>query len=373
MKIAQIVSTFWPYLGGMGNVTRFFSQYLSARGHEVTVITPEYRKKNTAEGEESFPFEIQRIAPVLQYGNAAYLWGLGQYLCQYDILHLHYPFFGGVEPLFFYKLRPNQKLVITYHMEFIPSSFFLSLASRPERLLRGSVFDRASRVTVSSLDYIEHSGDRALYTQTPSKWIELPFGFDPQFDKALWTGGQKNRSQNPFVLFVGALDRAHQFKGLGVLLDAMCLLPREVHLRIVGEGDCRVLYEKEVLTLGLAERVRFCGRVSDTILGESYRDCLCLVLPSTGKGEAFGLVAVNAMAAGKPVIASNLPGVRTVVDPGVTGFLATPGDPKDLALRLSHLTDDPILAISMGEQGYRRAKEKYDWAHLALKLEGVYL
>ena len=91
MKIAQIVSTFPPYHGGMGNVAYQYARGLAERGHEVTVFTPDFGRRAWA-GEK---FEVRLLRPAIQYSNAAWVPGLHKNLADFDVVHFHYPFLGG--------------------------------------------------------------------------------------------------------------------------------------------------------------------------------------------------------------------------------------------------------------------------------------
>jgi glycosyltransferase involved in cell wall biosynthesis len=107
------------------------------------------------------------------------------------------------------------------------------------------------------------------------------------------------------------------------------MLP-EVSLVVGGDGEWRQKYES-LARARLGDRARFVGDIPDQILPAYYRAADVVTLPSTDRTEAFGLVLIEAMACGSPVVASRLPGVRTLVEEGVTGFLVEPGDPIDLA------------------------------------------
>jgi glycosyltransferase involved in cell wall biosynthesis len=175
------------------------------------------------------------------------------------------------------------------------------------------------------------------------------------------------------ILFVGALDRAHYFKGVQVLMQALDLLSdRSVRLLVVGDGDWREAYQHKAAVLGLEEQVVFCGRVPDDELPLHYACSDLLVLPSTTRGEAFGVVLLEAMACGKPVVASNLPGVRSVVADGQDGLLVRPRDVNDLAEKMQVLLDDPERRRQMGLRGRSKVEEKYDWPTIIPRLVRTY-
>ncbi len=174
------------------------------------------------------------------------------------------------------------------------------------------------------------------------------------------------------VLFVGGLDRAHAFKGVAVLLKAVSRVPA-AQLFIVGDGDLRSTYEEQTRALGIADRVTFLGAVSDADLPAVYRSANVLVLPSTVRSEAFGVVLLEAMASGVPVIASDLPGVRTVVVHEQTGLLSPLGDAAALAEHLTTMVRDPERVHQMGMAARRRVEERYTWDRIIDRWLEVYL
>jgi glycosyltransferase involved in cell wall biosynthesis len=142
---------------------------------------------------------------------------------------------------------------------------------------------------------------------------------------------------------------------------------------IVGEGDLRPEHEAQTAKLGLAQRVVFPGRVVEAELPDYYRLADVTVLPSITMGEAFGLVLVESLACATPVIASNLPGVRTVVSDGQDGFLVEPNSPPDLAEKLGTLLSlTASERLAMGARGRAKVIERYTWEKVTAQLESVY-
>jgi glycosyltransferase involved in cell wall biosynthesis len=179
-------------------------------------------------------------------------------------------------------------------------------------------------------------------------------------------------SDVPVVLFVGALDRAHHFKGADRLLRAFGQLrDRRSTLLVVGEGDLRPGLERLASDLGVADRTRFVGKVSNTNLAPFYNAADVLVLPSVPP-ESFGLVLIEAMASGRPVVAHDIPGVRTLVRPGVDGYLAQPGDLADLVEKIDRLVDDPELRRRMGAEGRAKVEASYAWTRVGERLSRMY-
>jgi glycosyltransferase involved in cell wall biosynthesis len=169
----------------------------------------------------------------------------------------------------------------------------------------------------------------------------------------------------PFeFLFVG---RLVERKGVHVLLDAVARLPEDlpIHLRIVGDGPLRPALEQRVQELGLEGRVTFSGFVSESELVDAYAQCSAFVLPAVfdakGDTEGLGVVLIEALAFGKPAVASGIGGIPDVVVDGETGILVPPNDPDALARALETLVGDPAWARRLGEAGKQRAETRFSW------------
>jgi phosphatidylinositol alpha-mannosyltransferase len=116
--------------------------------------------------------------------------------------------------------------------------------------------------------------------------------------------------------------------------------------------------------------VKFVGRVSDEDLPRYYRSCHVFCAPSTGF-ESFGIVLLEAMAAGKPAVASNIPGYRDLLDDGKEGILAEPKDERSLAEALIRILRDPAMQRDMGDRGRLKAQQ-YSWRQVALRVLQFY-
>jgi glycosyltransferase involved in cell wall biosynthesis len=376
IKIAHVTATFPPYHGGTGTVCYHNALGLAQLGHEVTVFTA---RQAGAEGRDSDPpgVAVRRLPVLLRLGNAPLMPSLWR-LEGFDLVHLHYPFYFGAETMFCRSFLGGSRYVVTYHQDVL----FDGLLRFPERLhhalLGRRILNRAAKVLATSQDYAQASRLGPLAEARPGLVDELPNGVDarrfrPGIDGRALREKYGLRPEDRALLFVGALDRAHYFKGVGVLLQALGRMPDAgPRLLVVGDGDLRPAYERQARALGLAARVTFCGRVPDEDLPAHYAACDLLVLPSTAMGEAFGLVLLEAMACGKPVVASNLPGVRSVVGDGHDGLLVRPGDAADLAQKLEQLLADAPGRRAMGARGREKVEARYDWSRIVPRLVEVY-
>jgi glycosyltransferase involved in cell wall biosynthesis len=134
----------------------------------------------------------------------------------------------------------------------------------------------------------------------------------------------------------------------------------------------RPSYERLAVSLGLQDRVRFVGRLNDVDVPLFYRSLDLCVFPSTSSAEAFGLVALEAQGCGIPVIASDLPGVRTVIQDGKTGLLVKPNDKRALAQAIDEILRDPDRRRLMGERARQNVLERFTWSKHMEGLMGVY-
>jgi glycosyltransferase involved in cell wall biosynthesis len=357
MKIAHIVSTYPPYHGGMGNVAAAMHEELLKRGHDSLVITPQYHPVPQQNA-------IIRVRPWFRFRNSAFIPQIGKYLAGRDIIHLHYPFYGGAEAVAWYKQRhPEAKVVVTYHMDTVGKGGLAAFFSLYKKFVQSNILRVVDVITASSRDYADHSQMRGLDIE------ELPFGVGPEFQPDL---AKKSAGQSIHGLFVGGLDKAHYFKGLAVLIDAMSLTKQLLHLTVVGSGDMRSIYEHQAKKLGLADRIEFVGALSKPDLIKAYQKADFTVLPSVDRSEAFGLVLLESMACQTPVIATDLPGVRTLARHQQTGLIVPPNDRQALAQAMTALSQDKAMREQYGSQARQLIETRYRWPKIIDQLEAIY-
>jgi glycosyltransferase involved in cell wall biosynthesis len=361
MNIAIVTPVFRPYLAGMGTVAHSEAVGLAKLGHSVTVLTPLYSGHIAFETAPE-NFKIRRLPPVFKFGKAAWLPRLVKELAEFDIVHLHYPFIGAVNSVLKAKASSSKpQVVVTYHMDLVGRGWKKYFFKIYNRLTLPRLIREAKKVIFSSWDYVRKSQLKKYIEKDSQKFVEVPFGVEIYDSKAQMGSrafeelkrklGLKDGDK--LLIFVGGLDKAHYFKGVGVLLEALTKIKTEqVKVLIVGEGDIRPYYERRARELGVADKVIFAGRVSEAELPFYYRLGRGLLLPSVDKSEAYGMVLLEAMAYGLPVIASHLPGVRSVVGEGNErrGFLINPGDKGELAEAIDSLLADADEARKMGER-----------------------
>ena len=393
MKIAHIVCTYPPYYGGMGNVVFQTISHLADLGHEVEVITPLYyheEKKQTerfedidvgehVEEQEELQDYGRRLKPSIQYGNAARLSKIGKELDDFDLVHLHYPFFGTANLVRKWKLKnPNKPLVITYHMDTRAPGWKGLIFKYYSKFWMPRILNSADAIIASSFDYIESSDASEIFKKNKSKWHELPFGVDlerfaPREKQADLFERLGLDEKIPTILFVGGMDKAHYFKGVPVLLRALQILKKNntpVQAILVGEGELRSDFTMQANFSKLNKLVKFTGKVENSELPFYYNLADLLVLPSTSQNEAFGMVLLEAYASGVPVVATNLAGVRSVAKDG--GVVVEPNNSTQLAEVISEFFSNQEDKQIWRKNVRKLAEEKYDWVGITKKLEGIY-
>lgn len=193
--------------------------------------------------------------------------------------------------------------------------------------------------------------------------IVLPLALEERAPAGEADPGLLERAGSGFLLIVGRMATTERYKGHDQILEALPgLLATRPDLRLVvaGDGDDRPRLEARAAELGVAPQVLFTGFVSEATLAELYRRCAVFAMPS--RGEGFGLVYLEAMRAGRPCVAARASAAAEVVEDGETGLLVDQDDREDLAGALGRLLDEPDLARSLGEAGYRRWRDEFSTA-----------
>lgn len=358
MRIAVVVCAYPPYRGGIGNAAARQAAALRDAGHEVVIMCPATDGASGVGRHEGL--EVRRLAPYLRQRVSAFVPAIGAQMRGFDALYLHYPFFGGAEAAALAARWHGIPMVAYFHMDVRAEGLRGAVIAAYERTLAPLILRQARTVFVSSLDYASHASIGRLGLGTLR---ELPFSIDtddfcpgpadPGLMQSLGVAADK-----PMVLFVGGMDAGHSFKGVPVLLEAMSgLAADEAQLVLVGDGELRPGFEQQARALCRVP-VRFVGGAGDTTLKALYRAACVTVLPSTSSEEAFGIVLIESMASGTPVIASDLPGVRTVFD-HETGVWVPVGDARSLREAIRAFTGLPEKSLAMRDAARRRAVQHY--------------
>ncbi len=375
MKIANLVCAWPPYAGGMGNSAKLIAEIIETK-HEVVNFYPD------------------NMNGVLRRGHSSLSLRLLFKLKKFDYIYLHYPFFGTNEIVFLFKLfNKKTKLIIHYHMDVKNQSFINRTLSLPSSIIRNSLFNKAKVIVSASLDYIKNSQIKSYYQKYPKKFKEIPFGLDLNIFKPK---DIKQKPENKIIakahqivkfindkfikkdkidiVFVGGLDKAHYFKGVDLLLEALSFLrEKNWHLNIVGDGNLKSDYELKAYQLGLEKKVSFLGKLSDEELIKNYQNSDLLILPSINNNEAFGIVLIEAMACKVAVLSSDLAGVRSVFEDGKQGLVFKTGNRDDLKSKIEYLLSNKQTLNKMGEEARILAEKKYDIEKMKSEINKLFI
>jgi len=370
--------------GGMNVYVRETSRQLANRGLSVDIYTRDDGTQPTvaalSPGVRLVSLPAGPRAPLPKEEVAAFLpeflHGMRRFRQQhdlhYDLLHSHY-WHGGWVGTF---LAP--------HWGIPHVAMFHTLGEVKNRaLVQQHETDQRTdceRRIVAAADRIICAGEQEkqvlarLYGAVPARVSVIPCGVDLQRFRPLDQAAARRRlglGAEPLVIYVG---RIEPLKGLEILVEAVGQLEtQDARLLIVGgdaqaDGEVKRLRARAAV-LGLADRIRFAGIVEQSELASYYSAADVCVVPSYA--ESFGLVAVEAMACGRPVIASRVGGLMTTVSDGRTGYLIPWHCPEPFAERIDLVLGNPELRANLGRAA-RQSVLRFSWDRIAAALAGEY-
>jgi glycosyltransferase involved in cell wall biosynthesis len=316
--------------------------------------------------------EVRNGVPVTRAGSLARIGSVG--LCpglplelrraRADVTVVHEP--NPIALVSDFLTWQRGPLVVYFHSEVVRAEWKYRLLYRP--FLR-RVLDRASRIIVASPSMAQQAEQLAGYRH---KCAVIPYGIDGSPladtpDVRARACAIRRELGTPLLLFVG---RLVPYKGVDVLLRAITTL--DLRLVVVGDGPMRAALEAQNAALG-ADRVTFAGSVPDSELAALYHACDLFVLPSITRAEAFGMVQIEAMACGKPVVSTAVAsGVPWVNQHEVTGLVVPPGDADALARAIRALLADASLRVRLGAAGRARVASEFTAARMAERTVALY-
>jgi glycosyltransferase involved in cell wall biosynthesis len=284
---------------------------------------------------------------------------------KFNLVHLHFP-----DPMAHFAslaIPAEVPRVITWHADITrQKKLFLAYEPMLRRALAG-----AAAVIAPTPAHFKASRHLSALEGDPRLQV-IPFGFDlaeflaPRHDAEVLRATCPGRR-------IFALGRHVYYKGFDVLIKAMAMLPPDVKLILGGEGPETARLKSLAADLGVSERVHFTGFVPQERLPAYFQACEVFCLPAVSTAEAFGIVQVEAMTCGKPVVSTRLGnGVEFVNEHGRTGLTVPPGDVRELAGALRKLLDDPELARQLGMKGRERALKDFSISFMCDEMLALY-
>lgn len=363
----------YPVLGGISEHVHFLSRELARRGHDVTIVTANIhdagataeldRDAHRAHGYRTT--RIGRSVPVVMNGSIARLtMGMGikhqiaTAVRGMDVVHAQ-GLASPTLPMGVLRVSTAPCTVGTFHTYFDEGHW---LYARIGKYVRTSLARLDRRIAVSEACIT------ALSPYFPGDWDVVPNGIDCQIYRPM-EAGEERPPGPPRILFVGRFDPRN---ALGDLLEATAILQaegREFILRVIGDGPARPVYERKARSLGIWDRVEWLGLLNEE-RPRFYREADVMAAPCVL--ASFGVVLLEALASGTPVVAADNVGFRQVIQGDVPGQFVSPHDPAALARGLAVLLDDPALAARVAVKGRTAVEAQFDWPRVTDRIEGIY-
>ena len=365
LTILHIGKFYPPAPGGMEKVVQLLCESERAHGLDSRVLVANTRPRTVRESLHGVP--VTRVGAFGAIGSVGICPGfplaVGQMARDLTVIHEPNPV-ALVSDWITWQQGP---LVVWFHSEVLRPQWKYRLMYRP--FLR-RVLERAARIVVSSPNLATHAAELQPFRD---KCVAIPFGIDrTRLDATpdIVRRAEELRSSvpGPRLLFVG---RLVPYKGVDVLLRAMAAVDATAWL--IGDGPLRERLEADAARWKVADRVRFLGALSDGEVVAHLHACDVFVLPSVTHAETFGMVQLEAMTCGKPVVSTNVrSGVPWVNRHDETGIVVEPGDADALAKALNRLLHDATLRERMGMAGQAHVLRNFTLEGMASSTAALY-
>jgi glycosyltransferase involved in cell wall biosynthesis len=348
VRILHVGKFYPPHVGGIETHLQTLCAELRRHAEVKVVVANDERRASRAEIDG---VDVARMGKLFDVAAAPVCAGMAREIrCSHaDIVHLHTPNPTGA--LAYLASRHRGRLVVTWHSDILRQRILRRLVAPLERM----VLELASAVVVTSDNYLKTSARLAPYR---SKCHVIPYGIVlDRFDHAQDTQVEEIRRRfGPRIVL--AVGRMVYYKGFEYLVRAMERVGAT--LVLIGDGPLRPALQKLAGELGIAGRIAFVGEMPNEAIAPYYRAAEVFVLPSVARTEAFGIVQIEAMASGTPVVNTGLDsGVPGVSLHRTTGLTVPPRDTERLAEAIRELLDDPALRGVYARNAKHRAHERF--------------
>ncbi|MFH1402733.1 MAG: glycosyltransferase [Candidatus Altiarchaeota archaeon] len=354
MKVCIVSKHYPPYVGGLESRVRDVAGWMSSRGVEVLVLTSD----DSGEGSQiEDGVTVRRSRTLFTTFNAPFTPGVILDLLreEYDVIDVNMPDpLNSIYCLITSVLR-GKSLVVTYHADILKDRWYHMPFKICYSIFLNQILARAKAIFATSPNYAESS---RILSKFIGKVVVAPSFVDTRrFNPGVDGSRVRERLglKRKAILFVG---RFVSYKGIEYLIEAFRAMrvKHKLDLVLVGAGPLEGELKKMV-SESKVEGVHFAGEVPVDELPEYYAACDVLVLPSVTRQEAFGLVLVEAMACGKPVVSTDFSGMPYVVDGA--GVLAKPRDPADLASAIYRVLSDEDKYALLSMKARERVEELF--------------
>ncbi|HOL90304.1 MAG TPA: glycosyltransferase [Candidatus Pacearchaeota archaeon] len=364
MKALQFGKFFPPDVGGMENFIYEITENLSQKIN-CDVLCSNSKNKTVVEKRDKYT--IIRTASLGKIFSTSIsptmIYQLKKICNNYDLIHIHLP--DPMASLAYFVVRPKTKLVIHWHSDIIKQKNFL-IFYKP---LQNWLLNKADKIIVTSFNYLNESKNLKKYKD---KCVVISLGINPKNLKINQNKVKeiKNLYKDKAIIFT--LGRLVYYKGFSYLIKAMQNI--DAYLLLGGEGPLKEKLQKEINDLKLNNKIFLLGKIKNEEIGSYYQSCDIFCLPSISKAEAFGLVQIEAMYFGKPIVSTNIKGsgVGWVNQNNITGFVVPPRDSEALADAINKILNDKELKEKLGENGKKRFEREFNIKVIGKKILNLY-
>lgn len=347
LRVLQLGKFYPPHWGGMETHLQSLAAELRKSMRVNVLVASDHRRttRATIDG-----VDVTRVGTAFKLAGAPICpqMATGIRDAEPDLIHIHLP---NPNAVLAYLLSGREKPVVaTWHSDAVRQK---RLARFFEPLQR-AVLQRCGALIATSPNYLASSPTLATYRE---RCRLIPYGISMERFRSCGAEAVDSIRGRHGPRIALCVARLVYYKGIEYLIRAMPAVRGK--LLILGDGPMRQTLEREVRLRGVQDRVEFVGAVADPV--PYYQACDVFVLPSTARSEAFGIVQLEAMACGKPVVNTQLAsGVPFVSVDGMTGITVAPRDPLALAGAINRLMEDPKRRALYGQAGLRRVQQEFN-------------
>ncbi len=378
MRVVYISPYYFPSVGGIERFCQAIAVEMFKLGNEVHVITKTVDGKSSRE--EIDGIKIHRISPLFQYSKAVVVPDIRNKLRELspDVIHIQGPA-PGMEN--FIDRNNKTQIVMTCHTDLTLDSTitYKILSSAYRRLVFPKVLSKLDAIVLLSEAFRYTSKFSKLFARSKPNLVKI---IPNAVDTEVFSPGEKSKTEYKndlnvnsrfFGTFVASMEPLHYYKGAEYLLHAISRLQDlDITFSFVGEGELKLKYIELAKMLGISNRVSFPGHGDNNLLLKHYRAADVLVLPSISTAETQGIVLIEAMACGTPVITTKIHGPMEVVTEGYNGYTVAPRDARSLANTIKTILTDDKRLRQMQINARKEAVKKYSWKRIITEYLELY-
>jgi len=360
MRIVIIPNVFWPHYGGVVTATHNVCKHLAADGHIVSVVvhrsSPDLSAHELRDGYDVYRIRLScrsKLGRLWVFPSALIRMFLLFRSLRPDIVHVQILHINTLYPLLLSYVMPYRLVLRAggndIHRFPVDSKLMKFI------LLWG--FRRAHQIQFNSQNLLQDAAPFLKHTR--GEVVIVGDGADP--DELRTTESHLRPSGRSYVFAAGRLEHK---KGFDLLIDAFAEVHRrrpDLELVIAGDGEDMPMLKRRVMERGLAGSIFLVGALGREALASFFRGATLFVLPS--RIEPVGIVTMEAMSTGKPVVATRVGGVPEIVEHGRSGWLVEPEE-RSLSEGMLSVLADPGLMDRMSQAGMNRVRERFTWRHV---------